>query len=40
MARLHVQLWDKEVVKWNDVIGEATVDLYRFFQLAYKVRGV
>ena len=35
-ARLHVQVWDKDVVKWNDVIGETQIDLYTWFQKAYR----
>ena len=27
MARIHVQLWDKDVVKWNDCICSATIDM-------------
>jgi hypothetical protein len=27
LGRLHLQLWDKDVVKWNDVICETTFDL-------------
>ena len=31
MGRLHVQLWDKDVIKWNDVIGDTSIDLYQVF---------
>ena len=35
LGRLSVQLWDQDVVKWNDIVGEATVDLYRWLLKAY-----
>jgi hypothetical protein len=37
MARLHAQLWDADVVSYNDMICEATFDLYDWFIKAYKV---
>ncbi|KAF4030285.1 C2 domain [Phytophthora infestans] len=36
LARLHVQLWDKDVLKWNDVLGEAQLDLYKWLRRAYE----
>ncbi|GMF17109.1 unnamed protein product [Phytophthora fragariaefolia] len=35
-ARLHIQLWDKDVLKWNDVLGEAQLDLYKWLRRAYE----
>ncbi|RLN93202.1 hypothetical protein BBJ28_00021764 [Nothophytophthora sp. Chile5] len=35
LARLHLQLWDKDVLKWNDVLGEAQLDLYKWLRRAY-----
>ncbi|KAH8094261.1 hypothetical protein JL720_4254 [Aureococcus anophagefferens] len=35
MGRLNIQLWDQDIIKWNDVIGECQVDLYRWFLKAY-----
>ncbi|KAJ8603740.1 hypothetical protein CTAYLR_000260 [Chrysophaeum taylorii] len=34
-GRLNVQLWDQDIIKWNDVIGDAQIDLYRWFLKAY-----
>lgn len=34
-GRLHIQLWDKDIIKWNDVIGEAQLDLYKWIRRAY-----
>jgi len=34
-GRLSMQLWDQDIIKWNDVIGESEVDLYKFFLKAY-----
>jgi len=34
-GRLHIQLWDKDLTKWNDIIGETQLDLYRWLQKAY-----
>jgi hypothetical protein len=34
--RLKIALWDKDLVSANDSIGEALVDLSRFFKRAYK----
>jgi hypothetical protein len=35
-GRLHIQLWDKDVLKWNDMIGEAQLDLYKWIRRAYE----
>ncbi|GLD92194.1 hypothetical protein PINS_up000727 [Pythium insidiosum] len=35
-ARLHIQLWDKDLLKWNDIIGEAQLDLYKWLRRAYE----
>ena len=32
----HLQLWDKDLLKYNDCIGEATVDLTSLFRRAYR----
>lgn len=34
-GRLTVQLWDQDILKWNDVVGEAQLDLYKWFLKAY-----
>ena len=34
-GRLSIQLWDQDIIKWNDVVGECQVDLYRWFLKAY-----
>lgn len=34
-GRLTIQLWDQDIIKWNDVIGDAQIDLYRWFLKAY-----
>lgn len=39
-GRLHVQLWDKDVLKWNDLIGEAQLDLYKWLRRAYATNRV
>ncbi|KAG7392136.1 hypothetical protein PHYBOEH_006472 [Phytophthora boehmeriae] len=36
LSRLHIQLWDKDVLKWNDVLGEAQLDLYKWLRRAYE----
>lgn len=33
---LHLQLWDRDVVKWNDCAGEGTINLGRYYRKAYK----
>jgi len=35
-GRLMVQMWDKDITKWNDVIGESSIELYQWFQLVYQ----
>lgn len=35
-GRLHIQLWDKDVLKWNDILGEAQLDLYKWIRRAYE----
>lgn len=35
-----LQLWDKDIVKWDDHIAEALVDLGPHFRKAYKSRNV
>lgn len=35
-GRLHIQLWDKDVLKWNDIVGEAQLDLYKWIRRAYE----
>jgi len=34
-GRLVVQLWDQDIIKWNEVVGDAQIDLYRWFLKAY-----
>jgi len=33
---LHLQLWDRDVLKWNDCAGEGAIDLGKFYRKAYK----
>jgi hypothetical protein len=33
---LHLQLWDRDVLKWNDCAGEGLIDLKRYYRKAYK----
>ena len=33
---LHFQLWDRELLKWNDCLAEATVGLGAYFRKAFK----
>ena len=33
---LHLQLWDRDILKWNDCAGEGTIDLGKFYRKAYK----
>jgi len=33
---LHLQLWDRDILKWNDCAGEGTVNLGRYYRKAYK----
>lgn len=39
-GRLVVQLWDQDIIKWNEVLGDAQVDLYRWFLKAYHEKRV
>jgi len=32
---LHIQLWDKDILKYNDCVGEQTIDCDRFYKKAY-----
>ena len=33
---LHLQLWDRDIIKWNDCAGEGTIDLGKYYKKAYK----
>jgi hypothetical protein len=33
---LHLQLWDKDLLKWNDCVGESTFSLGSYYSKAYK----
>jgi hypothetical protein len=33
---LHMQLWDRDLLKWNDCMAEATVNLGAYFRKAFK----
>jgi hypothetical protein len=33
---LHLQLWDRDILKWNDCAGEGTINLGRYYRKAYK----
>ena len=33
---LHFQLWDKDILKYNDCIGEQTLDVGKFYRRAYR----
>jgi hypothetical protein len=35
LGRLHIQLWDANLITSNEIIGEATFNLYDWFVLAY-----
>lgn len=32
----HLQLWDRDLLKWNDCAGEGIIDLGKFYRRAYK----
>jgi hypothetical protein len=32
----HLQLWDRDLLKWNDCAGEGTIDLGKYYRKAYK----
>ncbi|RLO09267.1 hypothetical protein DYB28_001205, partial [Aphanomyces astaci] len=34
-GRLTIQLWDKDLAKWNDLIGESQLDLYKWIHKAF-----
>ena len=33
---LHLQLWDRDLLKWNDCAGEGTINLGKYYRKAYK----
>jgi len=33
---MHIQLWDRDIIKWNDVIGEGMEDLGKHFKKAFR----
>ena len=35
-ANLHLQLWDRDILKWSDCAGEAYIDLKPHYKRAYK----
>ncbi|ETW06932.1 hypothetical protein H310_03043 [Aphanomyces invadans] len=37
-GRLTIQLWDKDLAKWNDLIGEAQLDLYKWIYKSFHER--
>lgn len=32
----HLQLWDRDLLKWNDCAGEGTINLGKYYRKAYK----
>ena len=34
MPRLHIQLWDKDLLKWDDNIAEVELDMTQLFKRA------
>lgn len=32
----HIQLWDRDILKWNDCAGEGVLNLGKYFKKAYK----
>jgi hypothetical protein len=32
----HLQLWDRDILKWNDCAGEGTINLGKYYRKAYK----
>ncbi len=38
MGRLGVQLWDRDILKWNDFIAQANIDLYPWLLMVYHER--
>jgi len=37
-GRLLIQMWDRDLLKWNDFIAESSIELYKWLQLAYQRR--
>ena len=35
LGQLNVQLWDRDIVSSNNIIGEHNIDLYPWFLMAY-----
>ena len=35
---LHVQAWDQDILKWNDIIAESVIDLGRYLKKCYRKR--
>ena len=33
---LHIQLWDKDILKWNDCIGEQILHMEKHYKKAFK----
>jgi hypothetical protein len=33
---MHLQLWDRDILKWNDCAGEGVIDLGKYYRKAYK----
>lgn len=33
---LHVQMWDKDIIKWSDCLGEVHIDIGKYYRKAYK----
>jgi hypothetical protein len=34
-GRLGLQLWDRDILKWNDIIAQTSIDLYRWLLMVY-----
>ncbi len=32
----HLQLWDRDILKWNDCAGEGVIDLGKYYRKAFK----
>ena len=32
---LHIQMWDKDILKYNDCVGETMLDIGKFYRKAY-----
>lgn len=37
---LHLQLWDKDLLKWNDCIAEGMINLRRSIKKAFKYEDI